>query len=60
MTKSSAPWPRPAAAESTRDFLLPGLPERLSRPILAVEQALEVAVPTTRWLAQSNFATARA
>jgi hypothetical protein len=58
MTKSSAPWPRPAAAESTGDFLLPGLPER--RPILAVEQALEVAVPTTRWLARSNFATARA
>lgn len=60
MTKARAPWPRRAGAESTRDCLLPGLPDRLSRPILAVEQALEVAVPTTRWLARSNFASARA
>ena len=44
---------------TTRDFLLPGLPERLARPILAVEPALEATV-LTRWLAQSNFATARA
>jgi len=59
MTKSSVPWPRRAGAESTGDFLLPDPPERLSRPILAVEPTLEVAV-LTRWLAQSNFATARA
>jgi SAM-dependent methyltransferase len=44
---------------TTRDFLLPGLPERLTRPILAVEPVLEATV-LTRWLAQSNFATARA
>ncbi len=44
---------------ATRDFLLPGLPEGLERPILAVEPALE-ATAATRWLAQSHFVTARA
>ncbi|WP_421988549.1 class I SAM-dependent methyltransferase [Roseococcus sp.] len=44
---------------ATRDFLLPGLPTVLTRPILAVEPALEAAV-LTRWLAQSHFITARA
>jgi SAM-dependent methyltransferase len=43
----------------TRDFLLPGLPTPLTRPILAVEPALE-ATPLTRWLAQSHFISARA
>jgi SAM-dependent methyltransferase len=44
---------------STRDFLLPGLPEVLARPILAIEPALEVTA-ATRWLAQSHFISARA
>lgn len=44
---------------ATRDFLLPGLPEGLVKPILAVEPALE-ATALTRWLAQSHFITARA
>jgi SAM-dependent methyltransferase len=43
----------------TGDFLLPGLPTPLTRPILAVEPALE-ATPLTRWLAQSHFISARA
>lgn len=44
---------------ATRDFLLPGLPEAVVKPILAVEPALE-ATALTRWLAQSHFITARA
>jgi SAM-dependent methyltransferase len=44
---------------ATRDFLLPGLPTGLMRPILAIEPALE-ATPLTRWLAQSHFISARA
>jgi 2-polyprenyl-3-methyl-5-hydroxy-6-metoxy-1,4-benzoquinol methylase len=46
-------------AVTTRDFLLPGLPEAVARPILAIEPTLE-ATPLTRWLAQSHFVTARA
>jgi trans-aconitate methyltransferase len=46
-------------AVTTKDFLLPGLPDAVARPILAVEPALE-ATPLTRWLAQSHFITARA
>lgn len=42
----------------TRDFLLPGLPEGLIKPTLAVEPALE-ATALTRWLAQSHFISAR-
>jgi hypothetical protein len=44
---------------ASRDFLVPGLPERLVGPIQAVEPALEATV-LTRWLAQSHFFTARA
>jgi hypothetical protein len=44
---------------TTRDFLLPGLPSRLTRPILAIEPVLE-ATALTRWLAQSHFISARA
>lgn len=44
---------------ATRDFLLPGLPAALVKPIQAVEPALE-ATALTRWLAQSHFVTARA
>jgi SAM-dependent methyltransferase len=44
---------------TTRDFLLPGLPTPLTRPILAIEPALE-ATALTRWLAQSHFISARA
>jgi SAM-dependent methyltransferase len=44
---------------TTRDFLLPGLPSGLTRPILAMEPALE-ATALTRWLAQSHFVSARA
>jgi len=44
---------------ATRDFLLPGLPELLVKPTLAVEPALE-ATAATSWLAQSHFITARA
>ena len=43
----------------TRDFLLPGLPVQLIRPIVAVEPLLE-ATALTRWLAQSHFVTADA
>ena len=46
-------------AVTTRDFLLPGLPEAIARPILAIEPALE-ATAATRWLAQSHFISARA
>jgi SAM-dependent methyltransferase len=46
-------------AVTTRDFLLPGLPTPLTRPILAIEPALE-ATALTRWLAQSHFISARA
>jgi SAM-dependent methyltransferase len=44
---------------TTRDFLLPGIPRALVRPILAAEPALE-ATALTRWLAQSHFIAARA
>jgi SAM-dependent methyltransferase len=44
---------------TTRDFLLPGLPESLVKPTLAVEPVLE-RLALTRWLAQSHFLTARA
>jgi SAM-dependent methyltransferase len=43
----------------TRDFLVPGLPEVVARPVLAIEPFLE-ATALTRWLAQSHFITARA
>lgn len=46
-------------AVSTRDFLLPGLPEALVKPTLAVEPTLE-RWALTHWLAQSHFVTARA
>lgn len=42
----------------TRDFLLPGLPNFVSRPILAVEPALEYFTATS-CIAQSHFVTAR-
>ena len=42
-----------------RDFLLPGLPEFLIAPSLAIEPLLE-ATAGTRWLAQSHFLTASA
>lgn len=42
-----------------RDFLVPGLPLPLVRPILAVEPLLEGSAVTS-WLAQSHFTTARA
>lgn len=44
---------------TTRDFLLPGLPDSIARPLLAIEPALE-ATALTRWLAQSHFISARA
>jgi SAM-dependent methyltransferase len=44
---------------TTRDFLLPGLPKAVARPILAIEPGLE-ATAATRWLAQSHFVSARA
>ncbi len=44
---------------TTKDFLLPGLPNAAARPILAIEPALE-ATAATRWLAQSHFVSARA
>lgn len=43
---------------TTKDFLLPGLPTALIKPIIAVETALE-ATPLTCWLAQSHFLTAK-
>jgi SAM-dependent methyltransferase len=43
----------------TRDFLVPGLPVQLIRPIIAVEPFLE-STALTRWLAQSHFVTADA
>jgi SAM-dependent methyltransferase len=43
---------------TTRDFLLPGLPEAVTRPTLAIEPALEASA-ATRWLAQSHFISAR-
>ncbi len=54
---AGAGWREVAVA--TRDFLLPGLPEMLVKPILAVEPGLE-AMAATRWLAQSHFVSARA
>lgn len=44
---------------ATRDFLVPGVPTALIKPIVAIEPFVE-ATPVTRWLAQSHFATARA
>ena len=44
---------------ATRDFLLPGLPQALVKPSLAVEPFLE-STALTNWLAQSHFITARA
>jgi SAM-dependent methyltransferase len=44
---------------TTRDFLLPGLPEWLVKSTLAVEPVLE-GLALTRWLAQSHFVTAQA
>ncbi|MEW6641283.1 MAG: class I SAM-dependent methyltransferase [Pseudomonadota bacterium] len=43
---------------TTRDFLVPGIPTALIKPILAVEPVLEGLAPT-RWLAQSHFVTAQ-
>lgn len=43
---------------ATRDFLIPGLPLSLVKPVQAVEPALE-STALTRWLAQSHFITAR-
>jgi SAM-dependent methyltransferase len=43
---------------ATRDFLVPGLPVSLARPITALEPLLE-ATPLTWWLAQSHFILAR-
>ncbi len=42
----------------TRDFLIPGVPEALIKPITFFEPAFEATV-ATRWLAQSHFLTAR-
>ena len=47
------------ARVETRDFLVPGLPRLLIKPIQALEPALE-ATALTRWMAQSHFITARA
>jgi hypothetical protein len=44
---------------TTKDFLLPGLPKAVARPLLAIEPALEASA-ATRWLAQSHFISARA
>lgn len=44
---------------ATRDFLIPGVPEWMATPILAIEPTLE-ATALTRWLAQSHFMTAKA
>lgn len=46
-------------AVNMQDFLVPGLPLPLVKPVLAIEPALE-ATPLTRWLAQSHFMTASA
>jgi hypothetical protein len=48
-----------AVQVATRDFLLPGLPEILVKPILTLEPVLEATL-LTRWLAQSHFITAQA
>ncbi len=42
----------------TRDFLLPGLPNIISKPLLAIEPALEYFTATS-CIAQSHFLTAR-
>ncbi len=42
----------------SRDFLLPGLPIAMVRPIVAIEPLFE-ATPATWWLAQSHFIRAR-
>jgi SAM-dependent methyltransferase len=44
---------------TSRDFLVPGLPVGLIKPILAIEPALE-ATALTHWLAQSHFIEAQA
>jgi SAM-dependent methyltransferase len=41
----------------TRDFLVPGLPVSLIKPVIAIEPLFE-ATALTRWLAQSHFVTA--
>ncbi len=43
---------------TTRDFLVPGVPKSLIKPILTIEPLLEGSI-ATRWLAQSHFMTAR-
>lgn len=43
---------------ASRDFLVPGLPLSLVKPVTAVEPILE-ATAMTRWLAQSHFITAQ-
>lgn len=43
----------------TRDFLLPGLPVSLIKPVLAVEPLFEATL-LTNWLAQSHFVSADA
>lgn len=42
-----------------QDFLVPGLPLPLVKPVLAIEPLLE-GLALTRWMAQSHFMTARA
>ncbi len=42
----------------TRDFLVPGLPECLVKPVVGLEPMMQ-ATRLTRWLAQSHFVTAR-
>jgi SAM-dependent methyltransferase len=42
----------------TRDFLLPGLPDAVAKPLLAIEPALEYFTATS-CIAQSHFVTAR-
>jgi SAM-dependent methyltransferase len=44
---------------STRDFLVPGLPVSLIKPVLAIEPIFE-ATFLTKWLAQSHFVSADA
>ncbi|MCX7349488.1 MAG: class I SAM-dependent methyltransferase, partial [Alphaproteobacteria bacterium] len=44
---------------TTKDFLVPGIPMGLVKPVLTVEPILE-GTSLTRWLAQSHFLTANA
>lgn len=48
-----------AVEVKTRDFLVPGLPMALVKPVTSIEPILE-ATAGTSWLAQSHFLTARA